>query len=80
VTVSIKELREFVARKAFDLTAVLRSDVPTARQALANHVQKLVLTPKETPDESVGQANRQGLDGGGPVAECRFNGLHEQST
>jgi hypothetical protein len=53
VTVSIKELREFVARKAFDLTAVLRSDVPIARQALANHLQKLVLTPKETPDGQV---------------------------
>ncbi len=52
-TVSIKELREFAARKAFDLTAVLRSDVPTARQALANHAQKLVLTPKETPDGQV---------------------------
>src|SRR6266700_5182177 len=50
---SIQDLREFVARKAFDLTSVLRSDVPTARRALANHVQKLVLTPKETPDGQV---------------------------
>jgi site-specific DNA recombinase len=52
-TVSIQELRQFVTRKAFDLTAVLRSDAATARRALAHHVQKLVLTPKETPDGQV---------------------------
>jgi site-specific DNA recombinase len=52
-TVSIEELRQFVTRKAFDLTAVLRSDAATARRALAHHVQKLVLTPKETPDGQV---------------------------
>ena len=48
-TIQMQELRDFVAHKALDLTAVLRSDVVTARRALANHVQKLVLTPKETP-------------------------------
>lgn len=50
---SMQELREFVTRKAFDLTSVLRSDVPTARAALAKHLEKLVLTPKDTPDGPV---------------------------
>ena len=50
---NIKEMREFVTQKALDLTAVLRLDVATARRVLANHVQKLALTPKETPDGGV---------------------------
>jgi site-specific DNA recombinase len=50
---NIEEMREFVAKKAMGLTAVLRSDVTTARRVLANHVQKLVLTPKEAPDGDV---------------------------
>src|SRR5262249_16342998 len=28
-----------------------RSDVPTARNVLANHIDKLTRTPKDTPDE-----------------------------
>jgi site-specific DNA recombinase len=49
-SVSIKEMKDFIARKVLDLTAVLRSDVPAARRALANHIRKLALSPKETPD------------------------------
>jgi hypothetical protein len=42
----IEEVPQVVAKKAMDLTAVLRSDATTARRALANHIQKLVLNPK----------------------------------
>ena len=53
LSVGIQELQEFVTKKAFDLTAVLRSDAATARRVLANHIQKLVLTPKQSPDGQV---------------------------
>jgi site-specific DNA recombinase len=46
--VTMADLRKFVAEKALDLQGVLRADVSSARQALAKHVEKLVLTPKET--------------------------------
>jgi site-specific DNA recombinase len=48
--VTIAELRKFVSEKALDLRSVLRADVAVARQALAKHIEKLVLTPKETPN------------------------------
>src|SRR5262249_7789064 len=49
--VSVQELREFVTLKALNPTSVLRSDVPTARNVLANHIDKLTRTPKDAPDE-----------------------------
>ena len=51
--VTMADLRKFVAEKALDLQAVLRADVTEARQALAKHIEKLVLTPKETLDGPV---------------------------
>ncbi len=53
VAVTMAELREFVARKAGELGEILRADVATARQALAKHIEKLVLTPQETPEGPV---------------------------
>ena len=51
--VTMADLRKFVAEKALDLQGVLRADVTAARQALAKHIEKLVLTPKETLDGPV---------------------------
>jgi site-specific DNA recombinase len=51
--ITMADLRKFVSEKALDLQAVLRADVTAARQALAKHIEKLVLTPKETPNGPV---------------------------
>jgi hypothetical protein len=53
LAVTLEELREFVARKAADLGGILRADVATARRTLAKHIEKLVLTPRETPEGAV---------------------------
>ncbi len=50
---SVEDMREFFRQNALELRSLLRGDVDTARQALAKHVEKLVLTPKETPDGPV---------------------------
>ncbi len=50
VSVSLERLQEFIAEKAAGLRSILKSDVAIARRALANHIQRLVLTPKETPE------------------------------
>jgi site-specific DNA recombinase len=47
---SIQRLREFVTEKTLDLQSVLKGDVAAARRTLANHIEKLILTPKETPE------------------------------
>jgi hypothetical protein len=36
--------------KTLDLQSVLKGDVAAARRALANHIEKLTLTPKEAPE------------------------------
>ncbi len=50
LALTVADLREFVARQAADLGKLLRADVPTARQALAKHIQKLVLTPRQAAE------------------------------
>jgi hypothetical protein len=47
------DLRKFVAEKALDLQGVLRADITAALQALTKHIEKLVLTTKETLDGPV---------------------------
>jgi hypothetical protein len=44
----MKEIREFVSRKARDLRTLLHSDVSMARQALSAHIEKLILKCLET--------------------------------
>jgi len=48
LSLSMQRLREFVTEKTLDLQSVLKGDVAAARRALANHIEKLTLTPKET--------------------------------
>ena len=43
-------LREFLYGRAAEIGELLRGDVEIARLALAKHVDRLVLTPKSTPD------------------------------
>ena len=50
---SLDNLRGFFCEKLLELRKVLRADVETARQAMAKHVQKLVLTPKQTSEGPV---------------------------
>ena len=47
---TIDEVRRFVTAKMADLKNVLRADAITAREVLSRHIQRLVLTPKETPE------------------------------
>lgn len=46
-------MRMFFCERVSELRTLLCGDVDTARKALAKHVEKLVLTPKETPDGPV---------------------------
>ncbi len=50
---TVDEVRRFVKTKMEDLKAVLRSDAITAREVLSRHIQRLVLTPTETPEGPV---------------------------
>jgi|SRR5882724_4360961 len=49
LSASLEDLQRFFCEKALEL----RADVDIARQALAKHIEKLVLTPKETPEGPV---------------------------
>jgi hypothetical protein len=53
LSASLEDLQRFFCEKALELRTVLRADVDIARQALAKHIEKLVLTPKETPEGPV---------------------------
>jgi site-specific DNA recombinase len=53
---SVEDLKKFFVQKATAFSEVLRGDVGTAKQALAKHVQRLVLTPRELPDGPVFEA------------------------
>ena len=53
ISASLEDLRSFFCEKALELRTLLRGDVERARQALAKHIEKLVLTPKETPEGPV---------------------------
>jgi site-specific DNA recombinase len=75
--VSYDDLSKFFYEKASELREALRADVETARKALAKHIQKLVLTPKETSDGPIFEVSRDveifdGTDNGGGV--CSSNG------
>jgi chromosome segregation ATPase len=50
LSLSMQRLGEFVTEKTLDLQSVLKGDVAVARRALANHIEKLTLTPKKTPE------------------------------
>ena len=50
---SIESIRDFVAEKALDFRAAFDSEPARARQILANHIEKLVLTPREAEDGPV---------------------------
>jgi site-specific DNA recombinase len=45
---SLESIRDFVARKALDFKAAFDSEPTKARQILAKHIEKLILTPRET--------------------------------
>jgi len=45
---SLESIRDFVAAKSLDFRAAFDSEPAKARQILANHIEKLILTPKET--------------------------------
>lgn len=53
LAVSMEELREVLYERVAEIGALLRGDVEVARQALAKYVERLVLTPKGTPDGPV---------------------------
>jgi len=46
--ISLKALKDFVAKKASDLQTILSSDPQLAKDALRKHITKLVLTPRRT--------------------------------
>jgi site-specific DNA recombinase len=74
ISASLEELREFFCEKALELRTVLRADVDRARLAMAKHIKKLVLTPKETPEGPVFEVSGdvEVFDGGDGV--CNSNG------
>jgi site-specific DNA recombinase len=53
IAVSLEDLREVLHGRAAEIGALLRGDIEVARQALAKYVDRLVLTPKSTPDGPV---------------------------
>lgn len=52
-SVSLEDLRTFFTEKASSFSEMLRRDVGTAKMALAKHVEKIVLSPEETPEGPV---------------------------
>ena len=53
LAVSLEDLREVLHERAAEIGALLRGDVEVARLALAKYVDRLVLTPKGTPEGPV---------------------------
>jgi hypothetical protein len=53
VAMTEDQIREFVFQKAQDLRVVLQSDPIIAKQALLNHIQQLVLSPKKESGNAV---------------------------
>ena len=45
---SLESIRDFVAKKALDFRSAFDAEPGKARQILANHIEKLILTPRET--------------------------------
>jgi hypothetical protein len=74
ISTSLEELRTFFSERALELRTVLRADVDRAREALAKHIKKLVLTPKDTPQGPVFEVSGdvEVFDGGDGV--CNSNG------
>ena len=50
LSLSLSGLREFLCEQLANISDLLHGDVETARQVFAKHVDRLVLTPQETPD------------------------------
>lgn len=50
---SLELIRDFVAKKALDVRSAFDAEPGKARQILANHIEKLILTPRETEDGPV---------------------------
>src|SRR6185437_7245903 len=50
---SLESIRDFVAKKALDFRSAFDAEPGKARQILANHIEKLILTPRETEDGPV---------------------------
>jgi hypothetical protein len=53
IAVSLEDLREVLHGRAAEIGALLRGEVEVARLALAKYVDRLVLTPKDTPEGPV---------------------------
>jgi hypothetical protein len=45
---SLESIRDFVSREVLDFKAAFDSEPTKARQTLAKHIEKLILTPRET--------------------------------
>jgi len=50
---SLELIRDFVSEKALDFRMAFDAEPGKARQILANHIEKLILTPRETADGPV---------------------------
>jgi DNA invertase Pin-like site-specific DNA recombinase len=50
---SLESVRDFVSEKAFDLRTAFDFEPSKARQILANHLERLVLTPRDASDGPV---------------------------
>jgi hypothetical protein len=49
LSLSLDELREFLCHQVAEISRLLHGDVEIARQAMAKHIEQLILTPKEAP-------------------------------
>lgn len=47
---SIEDLRQFLYGRAAEISSLLHGDVESARHALGKYVERLVLTPRDTPE------------------------------
>lgn len=77
LTVSLDDLRMFLHERAAAIGELLHGDVEIARQALAKHVDQLVLTPKGTPDGPILEVSGdvEIFDGNGATGDvCSSNG------
>jgi hypothetical protein len=53
VAFSLESVRDFVATKALDMKGAFDTEPGKARQILANHIERLILTPRDAEDGPV---------------------------
>lgn len=53
IAFSLESIRDFVAAKALDFKAAFNAEPAKAKEMLARHIERLVLTPQETEDGMV---------------------------